>query len=521
MRLAFLALALVATVALAQPRASRCWAACERNVTEPRARASACARCLTHPDDVAGWLAHTSLPLEQLLADPDWDVRWAALERAAKQRGHTPALELAAWYRSAPEADRSRACATALHAAGSARQPLARLLGREAALLEPCARLPTVLAVELYDEAATTRQQALRHLAVALERPAARLVLDVAPTRAAAFDPLLVDTLGELQGPAGQTAPAALLAAASPTDVSVMNRLLAVFAARHDAAKQKLGAATDVLARKAAMLELAALAPLSEAELLDGLTDAEQAVRLMALRGLARGEGTGLSEAAGRRLAGEKPATRAQRLAMLELMDATHEPACATIALSAWGHGSLEPDVRARALSTAAACRWEVAAAEVWRVLRSPALGDRVAGVGALASAPASEQLFEQLRHASGAPEAELRAAAIDSMAARRWRGGLGRVTALVTDEDARVRAAALRALLTLEAEGVESRLVSRLGADPAPEVRMLAAELLGRLGSPRAIGALREAARNDADPGVKLVVGQTLRRLGAGSLSP
>ncbi|MFZ5441751.1 MAG: HEAT repeat domain-containing protein [Myxococcota bacterium] len=519
MRLVCLTLVVVATLANAQPRVSRCWAACERSFTDPRGRASACAKCLTRPDDVAAWLETADVPLEKLLGDPDWEVRWSALARSAKQAHRTAARELLAWHRTAAPRDREVACATALHAAGALGVPFTKLFDGEG--LEGCARLPGVLALELYDEQLAIRQEALEHLAVALEKSPARVVLDVLPTRPAAFDALMVETLVEVQAARGQTAPAALLASAGRGDEKAMNRLLAVFAQQHDGARGRLAEASEPLSRKAAMLELAALAPLSDEPLLAALTDAEQQLRLIALRGLARGEGSSLADAAGRRLSGQKPSTPEQQRAMLELLEATHEPSCAAVAMSAWGTPELRPDVRKLALSTAASCRWDAAAPEVARVLRSVDPGERMAGVAALAWAPHSEQVFEQLRAASSAAEPELRVAACEAMAARRWRGGITSLNRLVLDEQGAVRVAALRALLTLDAEGIEGRLVSRLAADPSPEVRKVAAELLGRLGSPRALGALRDAAKREPDPGVKLVVGQSLRKLGAGSLSP
>ncbi len=513
-----------ASAATAQTRASRCWAACDRNVTDPRLRATACGACLTRPDDAAAWLARAPTPLPTLLADPDWEVRWAGLRSEATRAKGPPARQLAGWIGGATGEELLRACVTATHAAGAEKKSLGALLEKEVPALKSCLAVApasiAALSTELYDVHAGVRREALVHLGRAFERSPARIVLDAVPAHPAAFDDLVLETLKDVTLEENANPASELLAAAGPGDVATMNRLLAVFSAQRDAARTGL-ASPELARRKEAMSQLASLSPLSEPELLDAVGDAEPALRLGAARGLARGERSSIAAMARRRFSGERPATAPQLLALLRVVGDTHEPDCAAVALETWRVPGRAPALRALALPVAASCRWESARPDVEAVLTSGAPGDLPAAIAALAWAPASEQLFERLTAATLAPRPEVRAAACESIASRRWRGGLPRVVALTGDADASVRAAALRGLVTLDAPGAEARVGQLLEADPAAGVRRVAAELLGRLGSPRALSALTRAARNDADTDVKLVAAQSLRRLGAGSLTP
>jgi hypothetical protein len=518
--LVFLVLSLPAAT-FGQTRASRCWQACERNVTEPRARASACGTCLTRPDEPAAWLARAPVPTEQLLLDPDWEVRWAGLVQDARANRTTAARQLARWV---TRVDDERPCVTAAHAAGLAKQSVAQLLENEPLALRACiAREPAVIAAlstELYAESAGTRREALRHLARALARPPARVVLDALPAHPAAFDPLVLETLRDVAFEEDATAPGALLATATPADVEAMNRALAVFSAQRDQARAQR-ASTDPTQRKEALRQLAALAPLSEPELLEAVLEADAGLRGMAGRGLARGEQGSFAAMASRRLSGARPATLAQQEALLRLMGDLHETDCAAVALETWRERARPVSLRTLALPIAASCEWAAAQEEVERALRSEPDVDRPAAVAALAFAPASAQLFERLERASTATSPEVRAAACDSIGARRWRGGAARVTSLLADPVGAVRLAAARAAFSLETPGLELKLVHLLEGDDDAAVRSEAASLLGRLGGPRAVTALHQAARNDTNTGVKLVAAQSLRKLGAGSLSP
>lgn len=521
MRFALLLLLCAHGVA-AQPRSARCWAACERNVTEPRVRASACGACLTHPDDASAWISRAELPLEPLLRDVDWDVRFAALEKEASTSEVPVSRLLAKWIARTPDTELT--CLTAVHAAGKKKKALPALLEGEPAALKTCQSLePKLLArlgAELYDERSGTRSEALAHAALAFAKSPARVVLDALPSHPAAFDPMVLETLRDVVFEHDATPAGALLASAGPDDVKAMNRALAVFSTQRDQAKKGLSD-PEPARRKEALRTLADLAPLSEPELLGVLEDPEAGTRAMAVRGLARGEVRTVSAMAARRLSGEAPATAGQQIALMKLVGDLHEADCASVALETWRDVKRAPALRALALPTAASCRWDAVRDDVETALAS---GDETAqtpAVLSLAWAPTSEQLLERLHRATEAPAASTRAAACEAIAHRRWIRGAQYVMPLVQDPSPDVRRTAARALLTLEVPGFELKVVKLLQTDADASVRRVAAEILGHVTGPRPLTALTEAARNDSDPDVKLVAAQSLRKLGAGSLLP
>ena len=90
--------------------------------------------------------------------------------------------------------------------------------------------------------------------------------------------------------------------------------------------------------------------------------------------------------------------------------------------------------------------------------------------------------------------------------------------TAFQSDPSAKVREATARTLATswqAEPAKVLSLFIDRLSADPAVEVRVAIADLLGGFGSAAisAAPALRRA-RSDSDPGVRLAATEALRRV-------
>ena len=516
-------LLLFATPAAAQSRVSRCWAACERNVSDPRLRASACGACLTSPDQGAAWLARLpSLP-EHLLEDEDWEVRWAGLLARARQVKGTAPRELALWVRRAQGEEVQRACLTALHAAGVAKTPMATLLG-DAAAAQICTgrekALTDALWLDLYSEDPPARWEALTHLARAFERAPARVVLDALPSHPPAFDELVLESLASWSLEADVSPAKSLLTAATPADVTTMNRVLAVYARQRDEARGQL-TATEYAVRRQALSRLAELAPLSEPELLGALSDPLPAMRLMAARGLARGEARSLAAMTEGRLSGAHPATPAQQWALVELVGDKHEPDCAPTLLMTWADATRAPELRAKALVVAASCSWASAGPVVEAALAGPSALERSAAVAALGFGPRSEQLTERLVRATNAPEASVRIAACQAIGQQRWRGGTPRLVTLVSDSAPGVRAEALRTLVTLDAPAMEGRLVTALEKDPAAAVRAAAATLLGRFTGARVLSALSQAARNDTDANVKLVAAQSLRRLSPGSLPP
>lgn len=525
MRFFPLCLLLVAASAAGQSRASRCFAACERNVADPRLRASACGACLTSPDQGAAWLSRLPELPPRLLEDQDWEVRWAALLFEAKKVKGTAAHQLALWLvRAGKEDEVQRACLTAVHAAGALKIPMATLLGADPPAAKTCGAreqaLREALWLELYAESAPTRREALTHLARAFERTPARVVLDALPAHAPAFDELVLDTLASWSLEEELSPAASLLSTATPADVAAMNRVLAVYARRLDAARPLL-ASPDEMIRRQGLGQLMELAPLSERELLGALADPVPGLRLHAARALARGEARSLAAMTEGRLSGAKSSTPAQQLVLLELVGARHEPDCAATVLKTWRDPARAADLRRRALAVAASCSWKDSLADVEAAYGAPGELERAAAIGALGFAPRTEQLTERLTRATDAVEPSLRSAACQAIAQQRWRGGTARLNALAADADAGVRSEALKGLVALDAPGLEGKLGTLLEKDASPQVRATAAGLLARFTSPRTISALSQAARNDTDANVKLVAAQSLRKLAPGSLPP
>jgi len=518
-RWAALFIMLSATVFAQQARVSRCWEACERNLDDPRVRASACTACLTHPEDPAAWLVRAPTPRERLLADADWQVRWAGVEQEAVSSHKELSKVLAGWLASLRDAELVRGCVTAVLGAGKTKQTFAGLLGPQAGLCQKVkGEVAQALDTQLYDERAGVRLETLRYRAKALGLPPARVVLDAVPGHPPSFDGLLLDTLSEFASEEPTTAPAQLLAAAKEADVLVMNRLLAVFSARADAARLSMEKATDPLDRKDAMLRLVGLAPLSEADLLSGIVDGDANVRRVAVRGLARGGGGSIVAATRAFLTNQKPATLAQKRALLLFMGDASEEGCATTALELWRTSTLEAELHALALPVSASCEWSVAQPEVERIFREHANPtDVAAAVACLGYAPLVPQTMERLEFALGHVEPEVRARACDAVARHRWRKAIPRVAALARDADARVRASGLVSLAALDAPSLDQLLSHALDADGDVSVRATAARLLGEFSGPRSLSALTRAARNDADPNVKLVAAESLRKLRAG----
>jgi HEAT repeat protein len=545
--------------AAAQPRdvTTRCREACERHVTAPRQRASACGACVLAPGDAAAWLPRLPAPPEGLLADPDWQVRWAALLSRARAAGTTAPKELGAWLATARGEERQRACQTALHGAAGLRLTLDALLeparsGLPAAAPRCEALVPALLEAEatrLYSMDPVEQNEALRHPALALGRAPARLTLDALARRPAALDEAGLAPLLRWSESEGTALGYELGRAATPADVAVMNRALAVAGRLRDAAREA-ARTDDAVARRRAVQALANLAPWTEGELLEALADPAPGVRLAAARGLARGEGRPLGPAVAARLDGSRPATPAQQAALLALLVETSDPACAEVALAAWaptaaqaargaaapadagastpGEGAARPPanvagpaLRAQALVAAAACGAPGVRALVLETLRSPEPLFRAAAVRALGFGAKDEAARAALAAASADPQGPVRAAASEAITQQRWRQLAPLAQARLGDEVAAVRAAALGALAALEAPGAEASLCAALERDPDALVRAAAARHLARFAGPRVLGALGAAARGDANDDVKLVAGESLRKLGAGSPTP
>lgn len=517
----------VASIALAQqPRTSRCWTACERNVDDPRIRASACTACLTHPEDSAAWLVRAPTPLPRLLADEDWQVRWAGLQDTAVRTKVEASKSLAEWIARSKDVELLRACMTAIHAAGKKNVSLDTLLAKETKAREACRgrekELHDLLGIELYDERLPVRREALIHGAAALGVKQGRVVLDAVVTHPVTFDGLVLDTLQEVAMTDDRTAPAQLLAVAGPNDVAVMNRLLAVYGKQRDTARLALEKEKDPTARKEAIATLARLAPLSETELLAALEDEDPAIRRVAARGLGRGLGGSIATAAEHYILGAGTTTLLRQRALIKFMGDANDAECPKVSLAMWEKPALDASLRRAALPTAAACSWSSARDVVETILRSESNGlPLAAAVASLGSAPLNDQLLERLEQSLGNADASVRAAGCEAIAQHRWRGGIARVQPLLRDAEPQVRAAAIETLVLVDAPNLETPIAHLLDSDPSVEVRLAAAKALGILGGPRALATLTTASRNDTNSNVKLVAAESLRRLGLSSRPP
>lgn len=489
MRRFVLLLVLLCASAQAQTRVTRCYETCNAYVSDAKLRATSCASCLRAKDDSHAWLQSLPEVPSAMLNDADWKVRWAALGERARRSKTTAEIQLKNWAAKASGDELLRACLTAAHVTTMPSQCRS-------------VNVRTPLEIELYDEAATTRTEALVALSRALSVPRARVVLDVLPTRSSEFDALLFDALSDGESPAVMQ----LLSVAKDTDVAAMNRILAIVNTRTNAARPKLNG--DHAARIEAVRTLRQLLPTSEPELMSVLLIDDLPARDMAMRGIATAENRSVSRMAEARFFGEKPATAEQQAALLSLLGDVHDKDCATVTLRLW------KSLRLDALRIAAFCSWPEAMAEVELALRDDDVLKRAAGVEALAFAPNSPQLQERLQFAAAAKAPEIRRAAAKAIGARRWRGGTSRIEMLVADVDATVRNEALKSAHALEIPIIEAKLRKALETDVSPEVRRTAADLLGVYASPLNRVTLEAAAKSEKDESVKMVVERSLRRI-------
>lgn len=506
----------------------RCRAACARHVTEPRAQSATCGACLLHPDDPAAWMERLPAPPPGAQKDAEWSVRWGALRLEARGTPRNAQARLARWIATSGGEERELACVTALHVAGALEQPLATFLSAaktgEPTAAGACraleARLLVAVETSLFSIDPVERRETVRHLAKALGRRPAQVLLHAMKTRPPAFDELVADDLAALGEDGDEPAGRALLTAATPADEAEVNRLLAVYSRRRDALKPQL-AASSLEARREAVRRLAALTPLSAPDLVPCLEDPNGRVRLAAAQGLARGEGRTLAEAAEARLTGVESAGPAQQLAWLDLLADTSTPGCADVALRAWERPGGAEALRARALAVAASCDWARAEAAVASAAGSGNAFEGAAAAWAAARGPTNPRTLALTTAALASADPQTLAAGLAGAARHRQKAQAARAAALTAHDAPAVRAEALRALGSLDPGQARLKAMGALERDREASVRRAAAEVLAVVGGPQALGALDKAARNDPDPGVKFVASDSLRRLGAGSPMP
>lgn len=521
-------LATAPAAAQSRDATARCREACARYVTDARAQATTCASCLTHPGDAAAWMERLEVAPPGARRDEAWAVRWGALRLEARRTKKSAQQRLAGWISTSSGAERELACVTALRVAGALGQPLGTFLSAPktgepsaagaCAVLEP--RLVAAVEPDVFSLDPVERREAVRHLSKALALTPARVLLRAMKTRPADFDEQVADVLTSLAADGDEPAGRALLAAAEPDDATAVNRLLAVFARRRDALRPRLSD-ESLEERRAAVRALAALAPLSAPDLASCLDDPSMTVRLSASRGLARGEGRTLAEAAAARLAGAEPTNLSHQLTWLGLLAETSEPGCADVGLDAWNRADAAARLRQTGLQTAASCDWARAEPAVGAAAASKDPVARAAAAWAAARGPTNARTIALAEQALTSDEPSSLAAGLAGAARHRRKAQAPRAVALTGHADPAVRAEALRALATLDPGQCRLKAVGALKGDASADVRRAAAQALASVGGPQALGALGQAAREDQDPSVKFVAADSLRRLGAGSPTP
>lgn len=518
----------LAAQAQSRDATARCREACVRYVPDVRAQAAACAPCLTHPGEPAAWLERLEQAPPGAREDPDWAIRWGALRLEARGTPQSAQRRLGQWVARSAGGERVQACLTALHVAGALEQRLGDFLAPtktgEPSAAGACAVLEAKL-LELVEPALfaldpVERREAVRHLSKALDEPPAQVLLGALKSRPVEFDELVAGELAALAQGGDEPAGRALLLAATPATQAEVNRLLSVYSRQRDLLRPKL-AHPSLEERRAAVSQLAALAPLSSPELSACLEDVSASVRLAAAKGLARGEGRTLSEAAGARLAGQEEAGVPARLAWLELLSDTSSPGCADVGLRAWELRDAPVRVRSAALSTAAGCDWARAEAAVESAASSTDPQERAAAAWAAVKGPTNPRTLSLSTAALASGDPAMLAAGLAGAARHRQKAQAARAVKLAAHASPQVRAEALKALATLDPGQCRAKAVAALEKDDVPEVRRAAALALATVGGPQALGPLDRAAKNDRDPSVKLAAAESLRKLGAGSPTP
>jgi HEAT repeats len=519
----FWVIGLWASSAFAQAPAQRCLQACARYLTRSDV---ACHRCIYDPEDPAAWMGELTAVPKGALADDDWVVRWGALRLEASLGGSTLPKRLAKAIAASSGAERVRTCLTAVHAAGEEDQLLRAFLAPaqagSAAGLRGCQavedQVRRSLETSFFSLDPLEGPEALLHASVAFGVAPARLLLDAMRTRPESVDrqaaELLLASSIHLNQPAGR----ALLDHARANDAPQVNRLLTYYAAQRDEARPKLGAKA-VETRREAVAQLAWLAPLSDAELLDALADDAPLVRRAAAAAVARGEGRSVDDAVRARLAGD-PLTSATQLAQwlvaLRELGATD---CTEVGLLAWRDLAQDEQVRVTGLDVATACHPERTVDDLRLALLSERHVDQLGAARALSWAPHTPENAAGIARGLASTSPDVAAAALRAVAAHRLSALTGWVEAARVSPSPEVRAEALLTLAELLPLSARTRAGEALLHDEAEQVRVAAAKALAVVGGPQAISALTKARNDDPSSRVKFVADDSLRRLGGGSV--
>ncbi len=505
---------------------ARCKESCLKHLTDPRQRAVLCGRCLTdNTNDRGSWAASLKDEatrqdlLEDILKDPDWQVRWGSI-RAMSTRGFSDLRELSRWILEGRD---NLPCLTAVHLAGSKKQTTATLLAGAGSMGPSSAalcwskreELRKALEVELYSSDALVRREALLHLSAFLENANARTVLNAMASRKPESDATAAMALVEDAAAGGPAAGAAVLKVAKEADAERVNRLLAIWAVTFDQQKARLTPASPLNDRKEAITLLSQIGPLGASELEKLLDDADVSVRHAAARALARGEGLTLGLYAKTKLDPANKVPTALRLKWVEFLGRSDSEACADTLRAAVNDVRLDDAVRSAAIGALGGCAGAGAMDEVKKALASKSPKQRAAAIDALGQMPRVAEAAQLVTAALKDVEPSVLAAAVRAVAAQHLTTKMPEVVALLEHGSPEVRLASAKAVVVLGDSRAAGILGRSLKKDPAEEVREACARALGDLGGAEAVGPLTHAAEKDASSRVKYVASESLRKLG------
>lgn len=503
---------------LAQARdvGARCRRPCEALTQDARLRATWCGRCGLDDEPMA-WLFKLPQVPPAAFADDDWLVRWSAVRADARAHRLTPERRLAQLIEGSDDEGRRRACLTGLMAAGARSTTRDGLLAPEPRALAACRAIDGATyrdgTAELFHRDRGRALEALRCLASGRATGPARVVLDVLPTTTDG-DEALAELLVQHAERGGPPVGLALLRDATEADAAQVNRLLSVYSTRRDQNRPLLSS-TEKDARRQAVVALAPIAPLSQAELTLALNDSQASIRMAAATALARGEGRTVTEAAEARLSGTTTASPTEKRRWLTLLADVDDPRCAALTRRTFDDQTQPDAVRAEALVSLAGCARRAAVADLTRAASDRNVTIKAGVMRAVLLLPREPGVVPLVEEALGSTADEVLSGAAQAVGAHRLTTLAPRLAPLLDHQAPLVRAEALKALAALDARKAQPLVITSLGADPAVEVRVAAAALLAEVGGPLAVSALAKASKTDGDGRVKMAAAESLRRLG------
>jgi HEAT repeat protein len=514
--------------------ASRCMQGCQA-LSDPSLRARACAACVP-AGDRAAWVrqlgrlgpsqaeprsadgvktAELDRALDEALAQPDWQVQSAALEVRARLRGTSELVELTRYILAGPEP----AAVLAVHRSGARGETAAQLAASLGRLGPAGARAREVLRVhggqartslelEIYDADRGIQREALQHLAAYLGATPVSVVLAAMRPRPEVGDVIAVQALDSLLAGGSTPLGLAVTREASPSNQPLVNRLLAVFAARIDAARPHLKS-TSVQERLGAAAQLGPLAPLSSPELLQLVQDPDARIRRGAARWLALGQERTVSELAAENVRhGEAPGADT----WMKVLAESGEKGCGETASRLADDPALGLALRGTALEALGRCDGPAAWPRIRAGLADAQPAIRRGAVAALTWMPFQPAARSAVEAALADAEPEVAAAAARAAGVPGQQRLIPVLSRMLSHPSPRVRAAAAEGLGGIGAPDAAMVLAARLKQEPDPSVRRAWVDALGVLGCPAALAALQECAAADNDPEVRAAAEHALR---------